>query len=103
MNTQSQTDNELLSQLVLFTTGDSPRSVRARTNLDQALKTLGAENIKTREIDLIQHPDKVLEHGVFATPALVNTNESGQSSVLYGDFSDMDRLKNFLRNVIETD
>lgn len=103
MNTQSQADNELLSQLVLFTTGDSPRSMRARANLDQALKSLGAEDIKATEIDLIQHPDKVVEHGVFATPALLNTSDSGQSSVLYGDFSDMNKLKDFLRNVIDTD
>ncbi len=69
MNVQSQTDNSLLSQLVLFTTGDSPRSMRARANLGQALKSLGVEGIRAKEIDLIQNPDKVLEHGVFATPA----------------------------------
>ncbi|MCS3902449.1 circadian clock protein KaiB [Methylohalomonas lacus] len=103
MNTQSQTDNGLRSQLVLFTTGDSPRSMRARSNLKQALKCLDVEDIKAEEIDLIRNPDKVLEHGVFATPALVNTSDSGQSNVLYGDFSDLDKLKEFLRNIINAD
>ncbi len=32
-----------------------------------------------------------------------NTSDSGQSSVIYGDFSDLNKLKEFLRNIISAD
>ena len=87
-------------RLVLFVTGDAPRSRRARANLQQALETLGSDGARPREIDLLQEPEQSLSYGVFATPALVRLGDDDSTSVLYGDLSEAQRLHHFLADGI---
>ncbi|MBK1670856.1 hypothetical protein CKO28_22835 [Rhodovibrio sodomensis] len=80
----------------LFITGDAPRSRRARANLAQALETVGSDLGDVDEIDILTAPKQALDHGIFASPALVAAAPDGTTDVLYGDLSDMDRLVRFL-------
>lgn len=85
--------------LMLFVTGDAPRSRRARSNLAAALKQLDHENIKPLEIDLLEQPEQSVSHSVFATPALLRTGRDGAISTIYGDLSDERKLLDFLSGI----
>lgn len=84
------------SPLILFVTGDAPRSRRARTNLAQALARSGLGDAWPEEIDLLAQPHQITQHGIFATPALVRIDEAGSTAVIYGDLSDAEALERFL-------
>jgi circadian clock protein KaiB len=84
------------ASLVLFVTGDAPRSRRARANLAAALAGRGLDPADVREIDLLREPERTVEYGIFATPALLQVTESGPGTVLYGDLSETERLERFL-------
>jgi len=83
-------------RLILFVTGEAPRSQRARANLDTALTRLKADGVALDEVDLIQSPQRALEAGVFATPALALINTDGGQQLLYGDLSDHASVERFL-------
>jgi circadian clock protein KaiB len=85
--------------LVLFVTGDAPRSARARGNLERALEGLDRESLVVEEVDLIQQPQRALDYGVFATPALALVTTEGAQQFLYGDLSDEASLHRFLEPV----
>lgn len=85
--------------LVLFVTGDAPRSRRARANLARALEDLGT-TARPREIDLVEEPAESLRYGVFATPALLHLGEDGPEGVLYGDLSESAHLQRFLADAL---
>jgi len=87
---------KLDADLVLFLTSDSPRSQRARANLADAVREQGLDGLEVSVIDLVKHPAAAVQHGVFATPALMRAGTSDSASVLYGDLSDHDRLTQFL-------
>lgn len=101
MNAGSKTPGGADASLILFVTGDAPRSQRARANLARALKGLGVEAGGVREVDLIKEPRKTVEFGVFATPALVLLGEKGPRNVIYGDLSDTDTLQQFLSDIAD--
>jgi|AntRauTorcE11898_2_1112593.scaffolds.fasta_scaffold00528_12 circadian clock protein KaiB len=82
--------------LVLFITGDSPRSLRARANLAKALKRAGSDAETVRAIDLLADPAAIGRHSIFATPALIRMHGGEQHAVLYGDLSDAAALDRFL-------
>lgn len=82
--------------LLLFVTGEAPRSRRALLNLAAALDASGAGVAPAQEIDLLDAPQEAIHFGVFATPALMHIDASGNCRVLYGDLSDQDRLRDFL-------
>ena len=82
--------------LVLFLTGNSPRSTRAGANLQEALRTIDSSAIRLTEIDLLSHPKTALDYGIFASPALLWEAEGRASAVLYGDLSDVAALLRFL-------
>ncbi|MFO7858514.1 MAG: circadian clock KaiB family protein [Ectothiorhodospiraceae bacterium] len=84
-------------QLILFVTGEAPRSRRARANLAQALTAAGGASADYREIDLTREPQRMVEYGIFATPALALVGPDGLISVLYGDLSGEAALQQFLR------
>lgn len=92
-------DESPVPPLMLFVTGNAPRSQRARENLAAALESLGLDTVKPLEIDLLSHPEYTVTYSVFATPALLRTGEDGYRQVLYGDLSDKAKLKNFLRSL----
>ncbi|MEX2517137.1 MAG: circadian clock KaiB family protein [Gammaproteobacteria bacterium] len=96
MNAESQPEARSGAHLVLFITGDSPRSQRARGNLEQALNQLAIDGVLAEVVDLLSQPEQVIKYGVFATPALMNASQSGNPQILYGDLSNTDRLLKFL-------
>lgn len=96
MNPGNDGDSGANTDLILFVTGDSPRSVRARANLVRALEEIGRERISVRHIDLLQDTDSINEYGIFATPALIHVRAGGETAVLYGDLSNETELRRFL-------
>jgi circadian clock protein KaiB len=82
--------------LILFITGDAPRSRRARANLAEALQRHGQDPQDAHEIDLVQDPAQTFAYGIFATPALLRTGANGRQKVLYGDLSERRALERFL-------
>ncbi|MBD3895449.1 hypothetical protein IEI94_06245 [Halomonas sp. ML-15] len=82
--------------LILFVTGEAPRSRRAHQNLTTALAASGIGDAAPREIDLLGDPQEAINFGIFATPALMLVDASGRRTVLYGDLSDEHSLKTFL-------
>lgn len=82
--------------LILFVTGEAPRSRRAHFNLTAVLEATCPGVAPAREIDLLRAPQEATRFGIFATPALMHIDASGQRRVLYGDLSDEHRLKDFL-------
>lgn len=99
MSRHSPTSGESEQHLILFVAGDSPRSSRARANLERALDSAGMGDIAPREIDLLREPEQAVVHGLFATPALLRTGEGRSPAVLYGDLSDRDSLMRFLADL----
>lgn len=86
-------------QLILFVTGDAPRSRRARDNVARALDGLGT-TARPREIDLVEQPQECIRYGIFATPALLRVGAGDASNVLYGDLSEEQRLRRFLADAL---
>ncbi|PLW84214.1 hypothetical protein CWI75_02390 [Kineobactrum sediminis] len=84
------------SPLILFVTGEAPRSRRAHLNLTAALDETGIDVAPPREIDLLREPQEAISFDIFATPALLHIEGSGHRRVLYGDLSDKQSLKDFL-------
>lgn len=84
------------THLTLFVTGDAPRSRRARANLARALEANGGDTAEVAEVDLLSAPQQALDHGIFASPALMIMPAEGEASVMYGDLSDEGRLVRFL-------
>ena len=83
-------------RLILFVTGDAPRSCRARENLAAALRDLEIGDVEPTEIDLVEQPAQTLVYGIFATPALLRPRATGKPEVLYGDLSERKALERFL-------
>lgn len=96
MTAETESAESAVPKLVLFTTGNAPRSRRARNNLAAALESQGLESVEPMEVDLLEHPEQTVSYSVFATPALLRTDDSGGVRVLYGDLSDERKLLDFL-------
>ncbi len=96
MTAANREDIDHGGRLLLFVTGEAPRSRRARTNLRNVLKARGGDPDQVVEIDLLRQPERAIRHRMFATPALLRTDAAGTESVLYGDLSDSVRLHRFL-------
>lgn len=98
MNNSLRADDsrERNTSLILFVTGDAPRSRRAQLNLTAALEATGLGNAPACEIDVLREPEKAISFGIFATPALMHVNAAGQRRVVYGDLSDENSLQEFL-------
>ncbi len=90
-------------ELILFVVGDSPRSRRARANLDSAIEDADIGGIRPREIDLAQAPREAVTHGLFASPALLRRDDRNPPAILYGDLSNRDSLLRFLAGFSDTD
>ena len=82
--------------LYLLVNDGSPRSVRATDNIRRALSEGDAGFADVEIVDVIREPDRILDFGVFATPALVNIYSNGKTVALYGDLSDATLLHRFL-------
>jgi circadian clock protein KaiB len=97
MNASNEPGESSVPTLMLFVTGDAPRSLRARSNLEAALKKLGFDAIKPLQVDLLEHPEQSVSYSVFATPALLRTKRDGKITTIYGDLSDESKLLDFLK------
>ncbi|MGI3212626.1 circadian clock KaiB family protein [Roseovarius tibetensis] len=84
------------STLVLFVTGNAPRSRRALHNLTAVFEVHCLKAVPLNTIDLLQDPQQAIHLGIFATPALMHVDASGHRRILYGDLSDERSLKDFL-------
>lgn len=84
------------TSLILFVTGEAPRSRRAHHNLKAALDVGCFHVAQPREVDLLLDPQQAISYEIFATPALMHIDASGHRRVLYGDLSDERSLKDFL-------
>ncbi|TVO62319.1 hypothetical protein FPL09_01005 [Spiribacter vilamensis] len=91
-----------MPRLILFVTGNAPRTQRARANLARMLEEIGRDDLTPYEIDLLQQPQEGLTYSVFATPSLLKTDDEHGGSLLYGDLSDDDRLYRFLADLATT-
>lgn len=85
-----------LPTLILFVSGDAPRSNRARNNLEAALEAQDSDSIVPLEIDVLKKPEKTFTYSVFATPALLKIDDNEKISLLYGDLSNEKGLRDFL-------
>lgn len=102
MTVSSAQRKAINDRLILFVTGDAPRSQRARGNLAAALSTAGLDDAWPREIDLLNDPGQAIAWGTFATPALLRTDDSGPTAVLYGDLSDEPGLSRFINELVQS-
>jgi len=96
MNPTNQPGESSVPPLMLFVTGEAPRSQRARNNLSAALKKLGCNSITPLQIDLLEHPEESVSYSVFATPTLLRRRHDGMMTTIYGDLSDEKKLLDFL-------
>ena len=99
MSQSGDRETDRAADVTLFITGDSPRSLRARSNLATALERIADVDISVRYIDLLQEPDRISEYGIFATPALIRQRADGEPAVLYGDLSNGGKLQRFLADL----
>ncbi|MEE4303293.1 MAG: circadian clock KaiB family protein [Wenzhouxiangella sp.] len=97
MNASNEPGESSVPALMLFVTGDAPRSLRAQSNLEAALTKLGCDAIKPLQVDLLEQPEQSVSYSVFATPALLRTKRDGKISTIYGDLSDESKLLDFLK------
>ena len=96
MNVAHDSGEASIPVLTLFVTGSAPRSARARVNLARMLERIGRSDLKPREVDLLEDPHTGINQSVFATPSLLKTSANGEVSVLYGDLSEEEQLRQFL-------
>lgn len=89
-------DEDMTARFILFVTGESPRSRRARNHLARALQDYPNLQKKFETVDVLLTPAKLLEYGVFATPALMYQPGNGEPNFLYGDLSDPEKLRALL-------
>lgn len=99
MSAASSSNESPIPSLMLFVSGDAPRSNRARTNLEAALEAQPRETISPLEIDVLKQPEKTFTYSVFATPALLKIDKHKKVSLLYGDLSDDKILGAFLHGL----
>ncbi|MGM0951659.1 MAG: circadian clock KaiB family protein [Pseudomonadota bacterium] len=99
MSAVQQSSESASPILMLFVTGTAPRSQRARASLAQMLERLNCNDIQPCEIDLLEQPRQAIKHSVFAAPSLLKVGPDGETSVLYGDLSEEERLRRFLSDL----
>ena len=102
MTDDSSAQESRMPRLILFVTGNAPRTQRARRNLASMLEQIGRDDLVPYEIDLLQQPQEGLTYSVFATPSLLKTDDEHGGSLLYGDLSDVDRLHKFLADLAKS-
>ena len=74
--------------LVLYVAGDGPYSRRARANLQALMREAGIA-AEVTVVDVLKSPDRALEHGIFATPALIVVHGKHETLIM-GDLSERD-------------
>lgn len=99
MNSGTDPDTGANTDLILFVTGSSPRSLRARAHLAKAVKEIAHDRLSVRHIDLLQDMEGASDYAIIATPALVHVRDNGEPTVLYGDLSDEPELQRFLASL----
>lgn len=85
--------NKGAKSVILFVTGDSPRSQRARKHLETVLQDYPDLGQYYEIIDVLVQPTKLVDHGIFATPALMVKPPAGEASLMFGDLSNDTQLR----------
>lgn len=100
MNNSETSHHEAASQagceIVLFVTGESPRSKRARVHLERTIRDQSGHVKNFEVIDVLIEPTKMLDFGIFATPALMVRPCAGEACYMFGDLSDVAKLRELL-------
>ncbi|MFW5857029.1 MAG: circadian clock KaiB family protein [Planctomycetota bacterium] len=77
--------------LRLYVAGDEANSRIARENLKAICASNGHAGHEIEIVDVLQHPERALERGVFVTPALEILSPA-PGGMIYGNLSDRDAL-----------
>lgn len=78
-------------QLRLYIGGESPRAVRAATNLRRLCEQLLGDDWELEVIDVVDRPDMAEDARIFATPTVVKLSPAPIRRAI-GDLSDLQRL-----------
>lgn len=81
--------------LTLFVVGESPRSMRARRNLQRTMAEMDLDRTTVRMVDVLVDPAETVSQSIFATPALV-LDDGSERQVLIGDLSEDAALRELL-------
>ncbi|MDX1455100.1 MAG: circadian clock KaiB family protein [Gammaproteobacteria bacterium] len=87
-------------RIILFLSGHSPHSNRARENLRRMLEKLELLDVPIKTIDMQASPHAATGYAVFAAPAIMKISPRG-SDMLYGDLSNTEILESFLLDLAE--
>jgi circadian clock protein KaiB len=69
-------------RLLLYVAGDSPNSIVARTNLENAIAHLSKDEVVLDVIDVLSNPERGLTDGVLVTPTLVKASPSPERRIV---------------------
>lgn len=77
-------------RLILFVSGNAPRSARARANLAEAVRAAGSHIAWVYEVCVFDTPEIAARYDLNTAPALVleGCDITGGWRILYGDLSD---------------
>ena len=88
--------------LTLVVFGDSPRSVRARDTVHQALEARGLDPQSLQTVDMMAEPQRALELQTVVAPQLILGDLSSSHS-LHGDLSDREQPERWLDDMLDRD
>ena len=77
-------------QLRLYVAGQTPKSIKAFSNLTKICEEKLAGRYKIEVIDLLENPQLAMGHQIFAIPTLVRTLPTPIKKII-GDLSDTER------------
>jgi circadian clock protein KaiB len=102
--TSHPADEPLTASLRLYVARSTPNSVRAASNLTEALANLDGALVQPslEVIDVFAQPKRAITEGVIVTPTLVGVS-AGKRIVLMGDLSDRAHLADALEDLLTQD
>lgn len=75
----------------LYVAGHSPKSKRARENLERILRSYFDDDVTLEEIDLLEHPQLANEAEIIAVPTLVREFPVPRMQIV-GDLADSQKV-----------
>ena len=80
MKTQTREGAPL--RLRLYVAGDSPNSIVAKANVENAIAHLAREDVVLDVIDVLTNPERGLADGVLVTPTLVKVSPAPERRIV---------------------
>ena len=87
---QSKDPDDEIWELRLYVAGQTPKSIKAFSNLTKICEEKLAGRYKIEVIDLLENPQLAMGHQIFAIPTLVRTLPTPIKKII-GDLSDTER------------